>query len=224
VDATHGGLDAVSAGLATATLALVLLRLAVSLRETAGLLKIRAREAVQDALTGLDNRRRFEEELRTELARSHRYGVPGALMMLDLDRFKQVNDTLGHQAGDQVLAEIAAVMRGRARETDALARLGGDEFAIILPRCRPTEAKEVAGEIATAIQAQMDAGEDRPSLTASVGIAPFGAGVRLSYEAVLAQADAAMYAAKQSGGDRVRVFDAGPSELRAEPDAISANR
>ncbi len=173
-----------------------------------------ARQAGQDPLTGLDNRRRFEEELRTELARSHRYGVPGAVLMLDLDHFKQVNDTLGHQAGDQVLAEIATVLRGRARETDVVARLGGDEFALVLPRCEPEEANDVASEIAAAIQAQVEAGEDRPALTASVGIASFGSGIRLSYESVLAQADAAMYAAKQSGGDRVRVFDPGLAEPR----------
>jgi diguanylate cyclase (GGDEF)-like protein len=177
-----------------------------------------ARQAGQDPLTGLYNRRRFEQELRAELARSHRYGIPGALLMLDLDHFKQVNDTLGHQAGDRVLAEIAAVLRGRARETDLLARLGGDEFAVVLPRCSPNEAEEVAGEIAAGIQSQMDAEAERPPLTASVGIAPFGTGVRLSYESVLAQADAAMYAAKQSGGDRVRVFDPRP-----EPDPVSAS-
>lgn len=174
-----------------------------------------AREASHDPLTGLRNRRRFEEDLRAELARSHRYGVPGALLMLDLDHFKQVNDTLGHSAGDRVLAEIAAVLRGRARETDALARLGGDEFAVVLPRCELGEAEEVAGEIATAIREQMGNEPGVPPITASIGIAPFGTGLRLSYEAVLARADAAMYAAKGSGRDSVKVFDSsaiGPGE------------
>jgi diguanylate cyclase (GGDEF)-like protein len=166
-----------------------------------------ARQASQDPLTGLKNRRRFEEELRAELARSHRYGVAGALLMLDLDHFKQVNDTLGHPAGDRVLSEIAAVLRGRARETDVLARIGGDEFAIVLPRCEPGEAEEVAGEIATAIRERMSAEPEVPAITASIGIAPFGSGHRLSYEAVLGRADAAMYAAKGSGRDRVRIFD-----------------
>ncbi len=166
-----------------------------------------AREASHDPLTGLRNRRRFEEDLRTELARSHRYGVPGALLMLDLDHFKQVNDTLGHPAGDRVLAEIAAVLRGRARETDVLARLGGDEFAVVLPRCEIGEAEAVAGEIAAAIRERMEEEPDVPPITASIGIAPFGTGLRLSYESVLARADAAMYAAKGSGRDRVRLFD-----------------
>jgi diguanylate cyclase (GGDEF)-like protein len=178
-----------------------------------------AREASHDPLTGLRNRRRFEEDLRAELARSHRYGVPGALLMLDLDHFKQVNDTLGHPAGDRVLAEIAAVLRGRARETDVLARLGGDEFAAVLPRCELSEAEEVASEIAAAIRERMESEPEVPSITASIGIAPFGSGQRLSYEAVLGRADAAMYAAKGSGRDRVKTFDEttpepGPGEVK----------
>jgi diguanylate cyclase (GGDEF)-like protein len=179
-----------------------------------------AQQASQDPLTGLRNRRRLEEEVRAELARSHRYGVPGALLMLDLDHFKQVNDTLGHPAGDRVLAEIAAVLRSRARETDVLARIGGDEFAIVLPRCELAEAEEVAGELIAAIRDRMGAEPGLPPLTASVGIAPFGTGHRLSYESVLARADAALYAAKGSGRDAVRIFGStsGPAPSLA-PDA-----
>jgi diguanylate cyclase (GGDEF)-like protein len=178
-----------------------------------------ALQASQDPLTGLKNRRRFEEDLRAELARSHRYGVAGALLMLDLDHFKQVNDTLGHPAGDRVLAEIAAVLRGRARETDVLARIGGDEFAIVLPRCELAEAEEVGSEITVAIRERMSAEPEVPPITASVGIAAFGIGERLSYETVLGRADAAMYAAKGSGRDRVKIFDdttpkPGPGEVR----------
>ncbi len=174
-----------------------------------------ARQASQDPLTGLKNRRRFKEDLRTELARSHRYGVAGAVLMLDLDHFKQVNDTLGHPAGDRVIAEIAAVLRARTRETDVLARLGGDEFAIVLPRCDPEEAQVVAEEIATAVRARMREERGIPPLTASIGIASFGTGHRLSYESVLARADAAMYAAKEAGRDAVRIFD--PESLVTEP-------
>ena len=165
------------------------------------------RQASHDSLTGLKNRRRFEEDLRAELARSARYGVPGALLMLDLDHFKQVNDTLGHPAGDRVIAEIADAMRGRARETDVLARLGGDEFAVVLPRCSLGEAQAVAAEIATAVRERMSAEEDMPPVTTSIGIAHFGPGRQLSYETALARADAALYAAKGSGRDTVRTFD-----------------
>lgn len=175
------------------------------------------RQASHDSLTGLKNRRRFEEDLRAELARSGRYGVPGALLMLDLDHFKQVNDTLGHPAGDRVIAEIAEAMRARARETDVLARLGGDEFAVILPRCSLEEAQHVAAEIATAVREQMSNEEDMPAVTTSVGIAPFGPGGQLSYEAILAKADAALYAAKGSGRDTVRTFDFDEPEVAAAP-------
>jgi diguanylate cyclase (GGDEF)-like protein len=177
-----------------------------------------ALQASQDPLTGLKNRRRFEEDLRAELARSHRYGVSGALLMLDLDHFKQVNDTLGHPAGDRVLGEIAAVLRGRARETDVLARIGGDEFAIVLPRCELAEAEEVSGEIIAAIRERMSAEPEVPPITASVGIAVFGIGERLSFESVLGRADAALYAAKGSGRDRVRTFD--PSTPEPQPDEV----
>jgi diguanylate cyclase (GGDEF)-like protein len=174
------------------------------------------RQASQDSLTGLKNRRRFEEDLRAELARSHRYEVTGALLMLDLDHFKQVNDTLGHPAGDRVIAEIAAVLRGRTRETDLLARLGGDEFAIVLPSCDLDEAQDVAAEIATAIRDRMRAEKDIPPITASIGIAPFGTGQRLSYETVLGRADAAMYEAKDAGRDSVRTFASGKDGVGVE--------
>jgi diguanylate cyclase (GGDEF)-like protein len=175
------------------------------------------RQASHDSLTGLKNRRRFEEDLRAELARSGRYGVPGALLMLDLDHFKQVNDTLGHPAGDRVIAEIADAMRGRARETDVLARLGGDEFAVILPRCSLGEAQAVAAEIAAAVRERMSSEENMPPVTTSIGIAPFGPEWKLSYEAVLAKADAALYAAKGSGRDTVQTFD------YDEPEATAAS-
>jgi diguanylate cyclase (GGDEF)-like protein len=165
------------------------------------------RQAGQDSLTGLKNRRRFEEDLRAELARSRRYGVAGALLMLDLDHFKQVNDTLGHPAGDRVIAEIGAVLLSRTRETDVLARLGGDEFAIVLPRCDLEEAEAVAIEIATAVREHMYTEQGIPPITASIGIAPFGPKTLMNFESVLAKADAAMYTAKGSGRDAVRTFD-----------------
>jgi diguanylate cyclase (GGDEF)-like protein len=182
------------------------------------------RQASRDPLTGLKNRRRFEEDLRTELARSHRYGSPGALLMLDLDHFKQVNDTLGHAAGDRVLAEIGRLLRDRARETDLVARLGGDEFAVVLPRCEPGEAQSVAEQIAAAIRDDFEA--ERAPLTASIGIAPFGVGRRLSYDSLLAGADAAMYAAKRSGGGAVRVSGSSspPPDPPGAPPVAGATR
>ena len=163
-------------------------------------------QASQDPLTGLKNRRRFEEDLRLEIARSRREGTQGAVLMLDLDRFKLINDTLGHPIGDRVLEEIAGVLRRRSRETDVLARLGGDEFAIVLPRCSEQEAHIVAEAVATGIREHAPEIEGLPPLSASIGVATFGSGLPATFESVLKEADAAMYAAKEAGRDEVRLF------------------
>ncbi len=162
------------------------------------------RQASQDPLTGLKNRRRFEEDLRTELARCRRDGSEGALLMLDLDNFKQVNDTLGHPAGDRTITDIGEVLTSRMRATDVVARLGGDEFAIVLPRCDLEEAEGVAGAIATAIRQHTPPAEAAPRITASIGIATFGPESD-GYDAVLSAADTAMYEAKHAGRDSMRV-------------------
>ncbi len=169
-------------------------------------------QANHDPLTGLKNRRRFGEDLRTELARSRREKTVGAVLMLDLDNFKQVNDTLGHPAGDRTIADIAGVLSGRMRTTDVVARLGGDEFAIVLPRCELDEAEDIAEAIATSIRMHTRPGEAAPPITASIGIATFGPQAE-SAEAVLSAADGAMYEAKRAGRDSVRVA-AGPSSRR----------
>ena len=165
------------------------------------------REAGQDPLTGLKNRRRFEEDLRLAMARGRREGTTGAMLMLDLDHFKQVNDTHGHPAGDELLREIAEVLRRRSRASDVLARLGGDEFAVVLPRCSPAEARLVAEAITKAIREHQPQGGVEPQ-TASVGVAMFGDHPRTSISSVVSESDAAMYAAKDGGRDSVRVFDA----------------
>ncbi len=172
------------------------------------------REAGEDPLTGLKNRRRFEEDLRQAMARARREGTTGAMLMLDLDHFKEVNDNHGHPAGDQLIREIAAVLRQRSRASDSLARLGGDEFAVVLPRCSPTEARVVAEAIAASIRGHQPAGEGVEPLTASVGVAIFGDHPRTSISSVVSEADAAMYAAKDGGRDGVRVFD--PVAVRDE--------
>jgi diguanylate cyclase (GGDEF)-like protein len=165
------------------------------------------REAGQDALTGLKNRRRFEEDLEATVARSRREGTTGALLMIDLDHFKQVNDSLGHPAGDRLIREVAAVLRARARASDPRARLGGDEFAVLLPRCSLSEAQIVAEAIATAVREHRPEVAGAQPVTASIGIAMFGEDPRVSPELVASEADTAMYAAKDAGRDRVQVFD-----------------
>jgi len=164
------------------------------------------RQASQDSLTGLSNRRRFEEDLAAAMARSWRDSSRGALLMLDLDRFKQVNDSGGHPAGDRLIKEIAEVLRRRTRASDSLARLGGDEFAVILPRCSREEARLTAEMIADEVRNHRSAAAPGP-FTVSIGVAMFGSDPRTSVATVVSEADAAMYGAKDEGRDAVRIFD-----------------
>jgi diguanylate cyclase (GGDEF)-like protein len=165
------------------------------------------REASEDPLTGLKNRRRFEEELRAAMARGRRDRTTGAMLMLDIDNFKHVNDTYGHPAGDQLINEVADVLRRRTRESDVLARLGGDEFAVVLPHCSRTEAVLVAEAIAEAIRRHVPEQDGVEPVTASVGVAMFGEDPRISAASIVSEADTAMYAAKDGGRDGFRVFD-----------------
>lgn len=164
------------------------------------------RQASEDALTGLDNRRRFEKDLATAMARSQRDRTSGALLIIDIDDFKRVNDSQGHPAGDRLIKEVAEVLRGRTRRSDNLARLGGDEFAVILPRCSREEAQIAAEAIAREVR-EYRSGETEEPVTVSVGVAMFGDDPRTSAATVFSEADTAMYAAKDEGRDGVRVFD-----------------
>jgi diguanylate cyclase (GGDEF)-like protein len=172
------------------------------------------READEDLLSGLRTRRRFEEEVRAAMARARRDGTTGALLMLDLDDFKSVNDSYGHPAGDRLIKEVAAVLRRRTREGDVLGRLGGDEFAVALPSCRPDEACVVAEAIVGAIRGHQPDDPDVASVTVSVGVALFGGDPLMSYVTLVSEADTAMYAAKDAGGDGFRLFH--PDALRVE--------
>jgi diguanylate cyclase (GGDEF)-like protein len=170
------------------------------------------READEDSLSGLRTRRRFEEEVRAAMARAGRESTTGALLMLDLDNFKSVNDSYGHPAGDRLIKEIAAVLRRRTREGDVIGRLGGDEFAVALPSCRPEEANVVAEAIVSAIHEHEPEDPDIRGVTVSVGVAMFGIDPTMSYATLLSEADTAMYAAKDAGGNGFRVFH--PDALR----------
>jgi diguanylate cyclase (GGDEF)-like protein/PAS domain S-box-containing protein len=154
-----------------------------------------------DFLTGLFNRRRFQEELAREAKRLSRYGAKGAVLMIDLDNFKSVNDTFGHKAGDDLLRGVAASLRDRMRQTDVLARVGGDEFAMLLPEADIDQAQIVAEGIVKALGGHVAVlGDQRIGVTASVGIALFE-GLRAAE--ALEFADLAMYEAKEAGRNRV---------------------
>jgi diguanylate cyclase (GGDEF)-like protein/PAS domain S-box-containing protein len=155
--------------------------------------------ADHDDLTGLINRRRFQQELERHLAQCRRYEMSGALLVLDLDGFKEVNDNHGHTAGDRVLQSVANALRDRLRESDIVARLGGDEFAVLLPRGTADSAEQVCRALEEAIPVEVPTPSGTP-IEVSIGFAPFADGVE-SVDDVLSAADASMYAAK-SGRSR----------------------
>jgi diguanylate cyclase (GGDEF)-like protein/PAS domain S-box-containing protein len=161
--------------------------------------------ADHDPLTGLLNRRAFGAALEQHVAQVRRYGSAGALMVLDLDNFKQVNDALGHRVGDELLVSIAGVLRAELRQADLLARLGGDEFAILLPRASARDAVVVGDKIAAAVRRHAThlEGSRLQAVTASIGIVPIERRPDLRGDRLLADADLAMYAAKDAGRNRV---------------------
>jgi diguanylate cyclase (GGDEF)-like protein/PAS domain S-box-containing protein len=154
--------------------------------------------ADHDPLTGLRNRRLFEHDLRLQVARSRRYGEQAALMVIDLDGFKRVNDQHGHTVGDDTLKAVARALTRRLRETDMVARLGGDEFAVLLPHIDEQGLTTVATSLRRAMpEWSIDVGDAVVHCSASVGSAIIDRHTA-SAEQVLAQADRAMYAAKRA--------------------------
>jgi diguanylate cyclase (GGDEF)-like protein len=147
-----------------------------------------------DVLTGLPNRRAWDEGLGRELSSAARAGAPTCVAILDLDHFKQFNDTRGHQAGDALLKEAAAAWRGELRPRDFLARYGGEEFALVLPDC----TMESAGRVVERLRAATPADQ-----TCSAGIACWDGSE--SADSLVARADGALYQAKKSGRDRYEI-------------------
>ncbi|HYI36986.1 MAG TPA: EAL domain-containing protein [Thermoleophilaceae bacterium] len=184
--------------------------------------------ADHDPLTGLLNRRSFERELEEHTSRVDRYGAEGAAIVLDVDHFKYVNDTHGHNVGDELIVRVAQVLRERLRDTDVLARLGGDEFAVLLPREKPESATAVAEDLLEQVRTVTSPGGSgtRPRrLTASVGVAAFTGEDGLTGEDVLVNADLAMYDAKEAGRDQVSVARTdGLSEARMKGRVTWAER
>jgi diguanylate cyclase (GGDEF)-like protein/PAS domain S-box-containing protein len=157
--------------------------------------------AAHDWLTDLYNRRRLIPELDACLGYATRYGHAGAVLVLDIDNFKLVNDSEGHEAGDRTLKAVAEVLVSRTRDTDLLARLGGDEFAVVLPEASEKEALRVASDVRSLLC-------ERPGrpIKASVGISLFTPEQKISADDALVAADVAQYEAKECGGDQACVF------------------
>jgi diguanylate cyclase (GGDEF)-like protein len=165
--------------------------------------------SVTDALTGIANRRHWDWRLAEEIARAQRYRYPVAVLMVDIDHFKRVNDTHGHQVGDEVLRQVAERLRSTLRRTDFLARYGGEEFGIIAPQTALEAAKVLAERLRRAIAREPIQVNNELSipLTISVGVAVFPDHAQNESDLVAA-ADAALYRAKQDGRNCVRVAEA----------------
>jgi diguanylate cyclase (GGDEF)-like protein len=162
-------------------------------------------QAVTDELTGLYNLRHFHETLDGEIERSRRFAQPVGLMLLDIDNFKSVNDTYGHQQGDLVLIEVGRVLRALSRDIDEPARYGGEEMAVILPQTDVAGAELLAERMRAAVAGieieRLDGG-GRLQVTASFGVASLPANAH-DKDALIAEADAALYRAKRAGKNRV---------------------
>src|SRR5712691_8223473 len=174
----------------------------------AALLRERLREqAMRDKLTGLYNRHYVEEWFGLELRRAQRHGRPVAAIMLDIDHFKRFNDTLGHEAGDLVLRELAGVLGRFARESDVACRYGGEEFLVLLPECPFDDARCKAEQLREEVAKLELRYDDRPlgPVTVSIGVAAFPDHAKESEE-LLRCADDALYLAKQTGRNRVVAY------------------
>jgi diguanylate cyclase (GGDEF)-like protein len=180
-------------------------------------------EARADAKTGLLNAATWEREAAAEVARAVRTSSPLAVALLDLDRFKQVNDTYGHLLGDEVLRRIASTMTGVLRDYDLAGRFGGEEFVMLLPQTRAPDAFKIAERVREHIAMLPIGGPggERIPVTVSIGVAALDAGSSRELTELLAAADAALYRAKASGRDQVQMISTsrGLSAIRPADDS-----
>jgi diguanylate cyclase (GGDEF)-like protein len=164
-----------------------------------------------DSLTGLLNRRGFEERMEIELERARRDGTPLAILVADLDDFKEINDRLGHLGGDMALERLSGVIGRTTRRADAAGRLGGEEFGFALPNTSALEALALANRLRAATSESFEP-TATPGLTLSIGVARYP-GHGLSVEELLHSADQAMYAAKAMGKDRTVLYESAPTAM-----------
>jgi diguanylate cyclase (GGDEF)-like protein len=190
--------------------------------------------ADHDSLTGLLNRRRFRAELDQFVSFADRYGGQGAVMVIDIDGLKEVNDKGGHQAGDQLIRRVADILRERVRATDLVARLSGDEFAVLMPQTDTAGALQLGEDLRAPVAEGFSSAAEMAPASISVGVTMFGGQGSAGSEAVLLAADQAMYQAKEEGRNRIMLFHA-PGEEGGEPrraqttsarirDALTQNR
>jgi diguanylate cyclase (GGDEF)-like protein len=164
--------------------------------------------ADHDSLTGLLNRRRFRAELDQYVSFTARYGGRGAVMVIDIDGLKEVNDKRGHQEGDRLIRGVAEVLRERVRATDLVARLSGDEFAVLMPQTDTAGALQLGEDLRAQVAEGFSESAETAPASISVGITMFGGQDGVESEAVLLAADQAMYQAKEEGRNRIMLFNA----------------
>ncbi len=165
-----------------------------------------------DPLTDLANRREFDDALIRTFKDAERSQLPVALMMMDIDKFKTINDTYGHVIGDNALQALAEVLRNTSRETDIVARFGGDEFACILPNTDVSGAMELS----TRLQTSMSALAFGFAITISIGISVRTADAPIEHSVAMKRADEALYAAKQAGRNTTAVWGMSSSDTFAQ--------
>ena len=162
-----------------------------------------------DSLTGLFNRRAFENKMNEEFERSKRYHNQLSILILDIDNFKMINDTYGHHGGDAALVKISETLRERTRQSDFPSRYGGEEFVLVLPETDQDNALQVANKIHESIRRNSFGTTTRPfTLTVSIGVSSTSAQVYSDWRDLVADADRALYLAKNSGKDRIEVWQA----------------
>ncbi len=161
--------------------------------------------AITDGLTGIPNYRFFIEKLEEEVRRSRRYRTPFTLLLLDLDNFKEVNDSHGHRHGDYVLKEVAERLKQGLRETDLLARYGGDEFVLLLTQTDVEGGRQVANQVLERLGNPITTNSIVHTIQASVGMVSFDSERPRSTDDLIVGADNALYLAKEAGGNRIHV-------------------
>lgn len=171
-----------------------------------------------DSLTGLFNRRAFEKKIHEEFERSKRYHNPLSVLIFDLDNFKNINDTYGHHGGDAALVKISETLREMTRQSDFSARFGGEEFVMILPETDQDNAFQVANKIHGAVRSSSFGTTNHPfALTVSIGVSSSSTRAYSTWREMLDDADKAMYLAKNTGKDRVEIWQ--PEKKASFPQA-----
>jgi diguanylate cyclase (GGDEF)-like protein len=209
----------IEAGLiALAALMVLTLLLARPLLRTFRWTEEQASEARVDSLTGLANRRALEEILAAEISRAQRFAHQLAVVLLDLDRFKEINDSFGHAAGDVMLRAVSRLLTSLARQGDTVARWGGEEFVVVMPEATLDVARSVAERLRRKVASgpvTITGGGGDVTVTVSIGVAVTGDGVSMMDD-LLRAADAAMYFAKRNGRNRVATIeDLAPRQVAA---------